>query len=300
MWTAVGGALVGVGIFWLFEGGTSYRVLLLALAVAGGAAKSRWALEPAGRRIVERIQARGDGTCLGGFIGWRMWLLVALFATLGRILRGGLLPHAVVGWLYAAIGTGLLLASRLAWGAWLAEPRSRRKADSPIPAKAGSDSEEGATAMIDARNRPYRQLRECIVCHGNRQERMEQVVDALWNALKNTGVSWIGFYLPGEGEMVLGPCRDKPACSPIGMHGACGQAFKEEKAIVVHDVAELGENYIACDPDDRSEVVVPLFDERGKCWAVLDADSHEVGSFSEDDAAGLTAVMLAAGLTQTA
>jgi L-methionine (R)-S-oxide reductase len=152
--------------------------------------------------------------------------------------------------------------------------------------------------MNPALNRPYRQIAECMVADGTFEQRMETVVDHLWNLLKNTGVSWVGFYLPDGEQMVLGPCRDKPACSPIGLHGACGQAFTKAEPIVVQDVAELGEGYIACDPRDRSEVVVPMIDPLGRCRGVLDLDSHEVGAFSEDDAAGLTRVLRAVGLTR--
>jgi GAF domain-containing protein len=67
---------------------------------------------------------------------------------------------------------------------------------------------------------------------------------------------------------------------------------------VVHDVWELGESYVTCDPRDRSEVVVPLIDKDGSCWAVLDLDSHEVGAFTEADAQGLTSALRAAGLAQ--
>ena len=127
---------------------------------------------------------------------------------------------------------------------------------------------------------------------------MQVVVDVLWEALKDMGVSWVGFYLhQGRDELVLGPRRDKPACSPIGLHGACGQVFASRRAMVVRDVAELGENYVACDPRDRSEVVIPLLDDDRSCWGVLDLDSHEMGAFDETDVEGLTAVLRAAGLT---
>lgn len=128
---------------------------------------------------------------------------------------------------------------------------------------------------------------------------MQVFVDVLWDALHGTGVSWIGFYLhEGGEELVLGPRRDRPACSPIGMHGACGQAFRSGRPLVVRDVKELGENYIACDPRDRSEVVVPLFASDGRCWSVLDLDSHEVAAFDEGDVAGLQLLLRKAGLTQ--
>ena len=134
---------------------------------------------------------------------------------------------------------------------------------------------------------------------GDRPTRMRATVDTLWSTLKDTGVSWVGFYLhEGGDELVLGPRRDKPACSPIGLHGACGQVFTSRRPLVVRDVKDLGDNYIACDPRDRSEVVVPLLEADGACWGVLDLDSHDVGSFGEDDVAGLVAVLRAARLTQ--
>jgi L-methionine (R)-S-oxide reductase len=133
---------------------------------------------------------------------------------------------------------------------------------------------------------------------GDRAERMHAAVDALWDALKDTGVSWVGFYVhEGGDELVLAARRDKPACSPIGMHGACGQVFKSRKPLVVRDVKDLGENYIACNPRDRSEVVIPCLEADGTCWGVLDLDSHDVASFSEADVAGLTAVLRAVELT---
>lgn len=147
--------------------------------------------------------------------------------------------------------------------------------------------------------RDYEALARELRVQGDRVSRMQGVVDALWEGLSGTGVSWIGFYTktPGRDEMLLGPRRDKPACSPIGLHGACGRCWQTRKSLVVTDVAKLGAGYIACDPRDRSEVVVPLLEADGTCWGVLDADSYEVGAFNKEDAAGLALVMRAAGLT---
>ncbi|MHC4916745.1 MAG: GAF domain-containing protein [Planctomycetota bacterium] len=131
------------------------------------------------------------------------------------------------------------------------------------------------------------------------EERMRAVADCLWEAFSSAGVSWCGFYLP-DGErrqLVLGPRRDKPACSPIGLGGACGRCFTEGAPLVVRDVADLGENYIACDPRDRSEVVIPLLAPDGSCRGVLDLDSHELAAFDAADAEGLGEVLIAAGLT---
>ncbi len=132
----------------------------------------------------------------------------------------------------------------------------------------------------------------------DRNQRMQSFVDILWEPLHASGVSWIGFYLHGSDEtLVLGPRRDKAACSPIALHGACGRALLSRRPVVVRDVAELGDDYIACDPRDRSEVVIPLFDEDRTCWGVLDVDSHDVGAFDETDVDGLGLLLLKAGLT---
>lgn len=128
---------------------------------------------------------------------------------------------------------------------------------------------------------------------------MRRFVDAAWPILHPTGLSWLGFYTkaPDAQDMILGPCRNKPACSPIGLHGVCGKAWHTRRSIIVHNVKTLGPNYVACDPKDQSELVIPLFD-RGHCYGVLDADSFDQHAFSEHDAAELQQLLLAAKLTE--
>lgn len=150
-------------------------------------------------------------------------------------------------------------------------------------------------------NRDYTRLLEIVEGKADRLATMQDFVDKLWEPMHTSGVSWLGFYIhEGGDELVLGPRRDKPACSPIGMHGACGQVFTARTPKVVRDVAELGENYIACDPRDRSEVVLPLFSQDGTCWGVLDLDSYDVGAFDEEDVKGLGLLLKKAGLTSRA
>lgn len=129
-------------------------------------------------------------------------------------------------------------------------------------------------------------------------ERMRITIDVLWELLNPTGVSWIGFYVhEGEDELTLGPSRNKPACSPIGLHGACGRCFQSGRPLVVNDVKSLGANYVACDPRDQAEVIVPCFEADGRCWGVLDVDSFDVGAFSAEDALRLGDLLLQIGLT---
>lgn len=132
-----------------------------------------------------------------------------------------------------------------------------------------------------------------------RAERMEQAVALLWGAFGHRPLSWIGFYekVAGAEEMVL-VCREpKPACSPIGLFGMCGRGWREQRPLIVADVRTLGADYIACDPLDQSELVVPVMNEDGSCWGVLDADSYEVGAFDEQDAAGMGRLMELMGIS---
>lgn len=131
---------------------------------------------------------------------------------------------------------------------------------------------------------------------------MRAAADVFWQQLSPTGVSWIGFYTlePGADEMLLGPRRDKPACSPIGLHGACGQSATAKTTLVVTHVKHLGEGYVACDPRDTSELVIPLIEKDGACWGVLDADSFDEGSFDETDAAEMASILHEIGLTTEA
>ena len=66
---------------------------------------------------------------------------------------------------------------------------------------------------------------------------------------------------------------------------------------MVRDVASLEAGYIACAPRDRSEVVVPCFDEQGEVYAVLDVDGYAPNDFSGDDADALHDLLVRSGLS---
>ena len=143
--------------------------------------------------------------------------------------------------------------------------------------------------------RNYAAVIASIYPTGDRTRDMQSTIDTLWIELSPKGCSWIGFYLknPDGDELILGPRRDKPACSPIALFGACGQSFHTRRPFVVTDVNNLRAGYIACDPRDRSEVVIPCMDSYDSdCWSVLDADSHDTHSFTDADVHGLTKVLI--------
>ena len=108
-------------------------------------------------------------------------------------------------------------------------------------------------------------------------------------------LNWVGFYFARQQELVLGPFQGKPACLRIAWgEGVCGTAAARGTAIVVPDVHEFP-GHIACDPESRSELVVPLIGN-SRVLGVLDLDSPVAGRFDEDDRAGcerLVAIFLA-------
>ncbi len=122
---------------------------------------------------------------------------------------------------------------------------------------------------------------------------MQEVIEELWEQFSGSPYSWCGFYRfkPGSDSMVLGPHRDKPACSPLPLHGVCGKTAKSGEPVVVPDVKELGDAHVECDPRNVSEVVVPVFDRDGEVWAVLDVDSEKKAAFDEMDVRWLERIL---------
>lgn len=122
MWTVVGTGLAVVGGRWLWRSPSAAAPWLAAAAVVIGVAKARWVLDRAAAKIVDRIRSRGDGRCVGGFLSLRSWALVLLMVVAGRLLRGSHVARSLIGTLYLAVGTGLVLSSRIAWRAWRRPP----------------------------------------------------------------------------------------------------------------------------------------------------------------------------------
>ena len=113
------------------------------------------------------------------------------------------------------------------------------------------------------------------------EEKMEYLSTALYDTFEH--YYWVGFYYPNEKEMIIGPSSGPPACYSIGYQGVCGTAYNTGKSVIVANVDEFP-GHIACDPNSKSEVVVPIKNSDGKIIAVLDVDSDRFGAFHEEDA----------------
>jgi len=102
---------------------------------------------------------------------------------------------------------------------------------------------------------------------------------------------WTGFYRVCGDRLVVGPYIGTVGCLQIEFgRGVCGAAAERRETIVVPDVSAFP-GHIACDPNSKSEIVVPVFGPDGALIAVLDVDSDRLNAFDEEDRAGLERIV---------
>jgi len=95
---------------------------------------------------------------------------------------------------------------------------------------------------------------------------------------------WTGFYrVVAPRELLIGPYQGTLGCLHISFdRGVCGAAARQEETIIVPDVHQFA-GHIACENNSKSEIVVPVFNERDELIAVLDVDSDQYDAFDEVD-----------------
>lgn len=144
-------------------------------------------------------------------------------------------------------------------------------------------SEKGKTVLF----RELRKQAEGIISgSGPLEDKMKAICILL--SEKVDYYDWVGFYLAREtsDELMLGPFVGEPTehvCIPFGK-GICGRVADTKTTLVVQEVAKET-NYIACAPDVKSEIVVPIFKGNdGETFVgEIDIDSHSVSPFSWED-----------------
>ena len=115
-------------------------------------------------------------------------------------------------------------------------------------------------------------------------------IDALNNICKHLRqkidyYDWVGFYFHHKDrpKLILKAFSGEPTEHveiPFGK-GICGQVAESDANFRVDDVNDQ-ENYIACNIETKSELVVPLF-VNGKNIGQIDIDSHQKNAFSAED-----------------
>lgn len=125
-----------------------------------------------------------------------------------------------------------------------------------------------------------KQLRSLL----NKEENILSNLSNFTAALKQTfdKISWVGFYLFDGQKLYLGPFQGKVACTLIEIgKGVCGTAAEKRESVIVGDVEKFP-GHIACDPESRSEIVIPII-KNNKLFGVLDVDSKDLNSFGKID-----------------
>ncbi|MGH7245555.1 MAG: GAF domain-containing protein [Candidatus Levyibacteriota bacterium] len=94
---------------------------------------------------------------------------------------------------------------------------------------------------------------------------------------------WTGFYVVYNNELIVGPYQGTLGCLHIQFgKGVCGTAAQTRQTQIVPDVEKFP-GHIACDSRSKSEIVVPVFDNKQQLIAVFDVDSTQRTSFNEID-----------------
>ncbi len=132
MWTLVGIMLFSIGLHWIMHRYGDRGLLYAVPFVLLGLSKAFFILDRMADKAIARIGARSDDSLLIGFFSPRSWALVVGMMLTGQILRATPLPRSVIGFLYVAVGSALVVSSRTIWKVWW----RRREADyTPTPAE---------------------------------------------------------------------------------------------------------------------------------------------------------------------
>lgn len=114
----------------------------------------------------------------------------------------------------------------------------------------------------------------------------QQVIQSVMEYLKSERADfhWVGVYILKGSELhvgpYVGPFTDHVRI-PVG-RGVCGTAVAEGKNQIVDDVSKLG-NYLACNLETKSEIVVLVRDASGQVLGQIDIDSTRFAAFSKTD-----------------
>jgi GAF domain-containing protein len=102
---------------------------------------------------------------------------------------------------------------------------------------------------------------------------------------------WTGFYRVCGDRLVVGPYIGTVGCLQIDFgRGVCGTAAEKRETVIVPNVNQFP-GHIACDPNSKSEIVVPVFGPEQELIAVLDVDSDRLDAFDDEDQRGLEQIV---------
>ncbi len=96
--------------------------------------------------------------------------------------------------------------------------------------------------------------------------------------------SWVGLYWVIDEFLYLGAWSGPEATEhvkiPVG-DGICGLAARTKETVIVDDV-NARSDYLACFPNTRSEIVVPIL-LNGHAIGEIDIDGDKAGAYTDED-----------------
>lgn len=114
-------------------------------------------------------------------------------------------------------------------------------------------------------------------------ERLQEICNLL--RLNVAHYDWVGFYFADANnkELHLGPFAGLPTEHTMIQFGKgiCGQVAESNETFLVNNVSEQ-DNYISCNIDVKSEIVVPII-VNGINIGQIDIDSNKLNAFSTED-----------------
>ncbi|OSQ50987.1 GAF domain-containing protein [Marivita geojedonensis] len=103
---------------------------------------------------------------------------------------------------------------------------------------------------------------------------------------------WTGFYrVAGPDLLKIGPYQGGHGCLTIPFaRGVCGAAARTGEVQLVPDV-DAFPGHIACASSTRSELVLPVWNGKGRLLGVFDIDSDQPDAFTQEDADALAGIL---------
>lgn len=103
---------------------------------------------------------------------------------------------------------------------------------------------------------------------------------------------WTGFYrVVGPELLKIGPYQGGHGCLTIPFsRGVCGAAARTGEVQLVADVHAFPD-HIACASSTRSELVLPVWNGKGRLLGVFDIDSDQPDAFTQADADAIADIL---------
>ena len=138
-------------------------------------------------------------------------------------------------------------------------------------------------------NRIYNQIKELMPKSDDKLARMATILAVLHHKMEY--FFWTGYYFLKDDKLIVGPYQGPVACQELEKNtGVCWAGVNRQEPVVVPDVEQFP-GHIACDSRSKSEIVLPIRNDRNEIIGVLDIDSSEPNAFDEADQEELARIL---------